>query len=195
MYIDSTLFDNFLKAKDITWIGIDFSQAMFTKNGFEMLQDAAYHFFQDLNHLIISDQKKYDIRLSFRKPVMYYDLSLVAKKNKAVKMSTRLVNKLFVSHQFKEEFVIDYVSSFEIDTETEFALTFVVESFDKNSKTASVWVVLFDNFKHKIILCEKFMKSPGGLNITSYWARVFYNLLFDIKSHSFERWRNLIEES
>ncbi len=195
MYINESLFNEFLTEREITWIGIDFSRAMFTKNGFEMPQEAIIHFFNDLNLLIISDQKKYDIRLSFRKPIMNYDLSLITKKNKSVKIGSHLADNISVFHQFSEKDVLEYVSTFEIDVQSRFALTFVVESLDKNSKTASLWVVLLDMHTRQAALCEKFLKSPGGLTNRSFWARVFYNLLHDIKGHSFERWVNMVRPS
>jgi hypothetical protein len=195
MYINESFFNDFLAEREITWIGIDFSRSKFTKNGFEMPQEAIFHFFNDLNLLIISDQKKYDIRLSFRKPVMHYDLSLITKKNKSVKIGSQLTEKISVAHQFSEADVMQYVSSYEITVQSRFALTLMVESLDKNSKTASIWVVLLDTHTRQVILCEKFLKTPSGLTNLSFWARVFYNLLFDIKSHSFERWVNLIQST
>ena len=195
MYINESLFNEFLTEREVAWIGIDFSRAMFTKNGFEMPQEAIIHFFNDLNLLIISDQKKYDIRQSFRKPVMHYDLSLVTKKNKSVKIASHLVDNISVFHQFSEEDLLQYVSTFEIPVQSRFALTLVVESLDRNSKTGSLWVVLLDTQTRQVVLCEKFLKSPSGLTNSSFWARVFYNLFHDIKGHSFERWVNMVRPS
>ena len=53
MYINESLFNEFLAEREITWIGIDFSRSKFTKNGFEMPQEAI---FTDLFFFVINDK-------------------------------------------------------------------------------------------------------------------------------------------
>lgn len=195
MYLNEGLFSDFLTEKEITWIGIDFSQAKFTKNGFDFPIEILQHFFLEWNTLIISDQKKYDIRLSFRKPMLNYDLSLVKKLNKTVKSSKLIDNYINLSDVYNEEYIIEYVKSLDVPCHTKFDLLFIVESFDMNSKTGAVWVVVLQSELKVPVLCEKFLKPPGGIGTRNYWARVFYNLLFDIKKYAFLRWENLIKSN
>lgn len=195
MYLNEALYTDFLNDREILWLGIDFSKARFTKKDFNITQEVLRYYLNEWNLLIISDQKKYDIRLSFRKPVMSYDLSLISKCNKTVKINNILHENITLNDLQSEESICDYVRSLEMPQQHRFALMFIVESFDTNSKTGSVWVVVTETSSKEPVLCEKFIKNPSGFGVKNYWARIFYNVLFDIKSYAFCRWENLVKKS
>lgn len=193
MYIDTPLFTEFVNAKEILWLGIDFTHAKFTRKGFEVSQEQLRTYFNEWNQLIISDQKKYDIRMSFRKPIMSYDLSMVTKANKGVRIGNILCENISIEAVHTDEQICEYVRGLNVPQTHRFALLFIVESFDTHSKTGAVWIVLFDTGTHEPVLCEKFLKVPGGFGTKSYWGRIFYNLLFDIRSYAYYRWESLIK--
>lgn len=194
MYIDSTLFSDFLTHREITWLGVDFSKAKFTRSGFEMTQEIMRRYFNDWNMLIISDQKKYDVRMSFRKPVMQYDLSWVSKKNKALKINNVISDFITVDAIQTDESIINYVQSNLLPSVTTYGLLFIVESFDDMTKSGTVWVVIVNTETNQVVLTEKFIKSPSGFGLRNYWGRVFYNLFFDIQKYAFLRWENLVRQ-
>lgn len=194
MYIDSTLFSDFLTRREITWLGVDFSKAKFTRSGFEMTQEIMRRYFNDWNMLIISDQKKYDVRMSFRKPVMQYDLSWVSKKNKALKINNVISDFITVDAIQTDESIINYVQSNLLPSVTTYGLLFIVESFDDLTKLGTVWVVIVNTETNQVVLCDKFIKSPSGFGLRNYWGRVFYNLFFDIQKYAFLRWENLVRQ-
>lgn len=195
MYLNEALYTDFLNDREILWLGIDFSKARFTKKDFNITQEVLRYYLNEWNLLIISDQKKYDIRLSFRKPMMSYDLSLISKCNKTVKINNILHENITLNDLQSEESICNYVRSLEMPQQHRFALMFIVESFDANSKTGSVWVVVTETSSKEPVLCEKFIKNPSGFGVKNYWARIFYNVLFDIKSYAFCRWENLVKKS
>ena len=194
MYMNESLFKDFLSNREILWLGINFSQAKFTRQGLDFSQEIMQHYFQDWNKLILNDQKKYDIRMSFRKPIMQYDLSLVTKINKTAKASNILVPHISFKDMLQEDGVREYIAQYPVVSDIRFALTFLVESFDTLAKTASIWVVIFQTADAELVLCEKFLKTPGGFGARNYWARTFYNLLFDIKKQDYLRWENMVKE-
>lgn len=194
MYINSTLFSDFLTHREITWLGVDFSKAKFTRSGFEMTQEIMRRYFNDWNMLIISDQKKYDVRMSFRKPVMQYDLSWVSKKNKALKINNVISDFITVDAIQTDESIINYVQSNLLPFVTTYGLLFIVESFDDLTKLGTVWVVIVNTETNQVVLCDKFIKSPSGFGLRNYWGRVFYNLFFDIQKYAFLRWENLVRQ-
>lgn len=194
MYLDKELFIDFLSNKDILWSGINFAKAKFTRKGFDFSQEIMQHYFHDWNLMILNDQKKYDIRMSFRKPVMQYDLAQVTKINKGVKVSQILTKHIDIDDILSEADICSYMQQFSYPNSQKYGLMIIVESFDTSTKMASLWVVIFCTQNGKVVLCEKFLKSPSGLGTRSYWARTFYNLLFDIKTTAFLRWENLIAE-
>ena len=194
MFLNEKLFSEFLSDKEILWLGIDFSKAKFTKKGFDISQDSLRQLFNEWNLLIISDQKKYDIRLSFRKPIMSYDLSALSKKNRSIRLSGILREHIHLNDLLDEERIQHYISNIEMSQQHRFALLFIVESFDAVSKTGSVWVTVAETATRQIVLCEKFIKLPSGFGTKNYWGRIFYNILFDIKNYAFYRWENLVSQ-
>ena len=70
---------------------------------------------------------------------------------------------------------------------------FVVESFDSSVKTAAIWVVITKTDTQEVVLCEKFLKKPGGIGTRNYWARTFYNVFYDIQSNTFLRWEHMTQ--
>lgn len=193
MYINPTLFTEFINSKEILWLGIDFTHAKFTRKGFDVPQDVLRNYFNEWNQLIISDQKKYDIRMSFRKPVMSYDLSSVTKANKSVKTSNILCENITIEAVHTDEGICKYLRQLSTPQQHRFALIFIVESFDSFCKTGAVWVGLFDTVSHEPVLCEKFLKVPSGFGTKSYWGRIFYNILYDIRSYAYYRWESLVK--
>ena len=192
MYLNEELFIDFLNVKEILWTGINFAKAHFTQKGFNFSQEILQHYFLDWNRLIINDQKKYDIRMSFRKPVMSYDLSMVTKMNKGLKVSGLVRSNIGIRDVLSDEQVREYVATLELPKSQRYALMILVESFDESTKMAALWMVVARTEDSEPVLCEKFLKAPGGIGTRNYWARSFYNLLFDIKSHSFLRWENMV---
>lgn len=195
MYLNEELFLEFLDVKDILWTGIIFSKAHFTRGVLDFTQSVFQRYMHDWNMMIINDQKKYDIRMSFRKPVMQYDLSLATKLNKSMKFTQVVRNRIASKYVLDDEQVREYFSQLEYPKSLKFALSLMVESFDDASKVAAIWVVLVKTETNEVVLCEKFLKVPHGFGIRNYWARTFYNVLFDIKSSSFLRWENMVKTS
>lgn len=194
MYMNEELFVDFLNVKEILWVGINFSQAKFTRNGFSFTHEIMQHYFHQWNMLILNDQKKYDIRMSFRKPVMQYDLSMVTKLNKSLKINDVLTRFIGIKDVFKDEQMCQYVSKLQFPQTLKYALTFVVESFDSGLKNAAIWVVVVETATREVVLCEKFLKKPAGIGTRNYWARTFYNVFYDIQSNSFMRWENMVKD-
>lgn len=193
MYINTPLFTEFISAKEILWLGIDFTLAKFTRKGFDVPQDTLRTYFNEWNQLIIADQKKYDIRMSFRKPIMSYDLAQVTKANKSVRASNILCENISIEAVRTDEQICEYVRRLEMPQTHHFALLFLVESFDTHSKTGAVWIALADTKTHEPVLCEKFLKVPSGFGTKNYWGRIFYNLLYDIRSYAYYRWESLVK--
>ena len=130
MFVNEPFLIDFLADRELLWLGINFSKARFTRKGMDFSQEILQHYFHDWNLLIINDQKKYDIRMSFRKPVMQYDLSVVTKANKAIRPPQILAHRIDLKHLLTEEIIAEYVQSLSCPTDCKYALTLMVESFD-----------------------------------------------------------------
>jgi hypothetical protein len=193
MYINKELFLDFLKAREVAWLGIDFSKATFTKKGFEIPNDVLQLYFNEWNALIISDQKKYDVRVAFRKPIVHFDLSFVKKQNKLYKGDTPIRDVVRIENLLDENIIAHYFRDAQLPILSKYSIIFLVESFDNTIKKGSVWVIVIKSGTSELVLCERFSESPGGFNIKSYWARVFFNIFFNISRSSYVRWEHLVK--
>jgi len=185
---------DFLKEREVTWLGIDFSKATFTKKGFDMPNDVLQLYCNEWNALIISDQKKYDIRVAFRKPIVHFDLSFVKKQNKLHKGDTPIRDVVRIENLLDENIISHYIRLIPLPALSKYAILFMVESFDNTIKKGSVWVVVFHSNTKELVLCEEFKETPSGFNTKSYWARVFYNMFFNISRTAYLRWEHLVQE-
>jgi len=190
--LNKELFQDFLKEREVTWLGIDFSKATFTRKGFDIPNDALQLYLNEWNALIISDQKKYDIRVAFRKPVVHFDLSLIKKQNKLHKGNTLIRDVVRMENLLDTHIITNYVRQATIPDTTKYALFFMVESFDYTIKKGSVWVIILKSDTKELALCEKFTEKPSGFSIKSYWARVFFNIFFNISRTTYLQWENLV---
>jgi len=95
---------------------------------------------------------------------------------------------------YTEEDIIQYISTVNMPEQTKFAISVLVESFDKSTKNATLWIVVSDTTTKEVVLCEKFIHTPSGFNTKSYWARCFYNLFFDIQKSAYVRWESYVKE-
>lgn len=196
MYFDKNLFNEFLKQREVTWLGIDFSRATYTKDGFDLPSDILHYYFNEWNKMFILDQKKYNLRASFQKPIVSYDLKIVTKKNSIGKDKLNIKKHIIIENTIQEENLKEYVTQYNpLPSQTTFSIVFIVESLDHNLKAASVWVVILHNITKNIVLTEKFIERPKGLNTKTYWARAFYNILFKINDLHFTQWTNFIKEN
>lgn len=192
MYMNEQLFVDFLQVREILWVGINFSKAKFTREEFDYPQEVLQRYLHDWNMLILNDQKKYDIRMSFRKPVMQYDLSVITKINKSLKANDLLTKNIKANDVLSDDQMRELASVQTLPQSLPYALSLWVESFDSKVKTASIWVVITKTETQEVVLCEKFLKKPGGFGLRNYWARTFYNVFYDIQSQAFLRWENMV---
>ena len=186
---------DFLKEREITWLGIDFSKATFTKKGFNVPNDVLQLYCNEWNALVISDQKKYDIRVAFRKLIVHFDLSFVKKQNKLYKGNTPIREFVRMENLLNEDIIANHIRQATLPLISKYSLIFLVEAFDNTIKKGSVWVVLLKSDTKELVLCEEFKESPSGFNIKSYWARVFFNIFFNISRTAYVRWEHLVKEN
>lgn len=194
MYLNKELLLDFLKERELTWLGVDFSKATFTRKSFDIPNDILQLYLNEWNALIIADQKKYDIRVAFRKPIVHFDLSFVKKQNKLHKGDSYIRDVVRIENLLNTNIIANHIRQASIPSTSKYALFFMVESFDSAIKKGSVWVIILKSDTKELALCEKFTETPSGFSVKSYWARVFFNIFFNISRTAYLRWENLLRE-
>ena len=75
---------------------------------------------------------------------MEYDLSMVTKKNKSVRLNSLLSDFINLANIYSEKDIIEYIKNIDTPQNSTYALMFLVESFDDMTKTGSVWVIILN---------------------------------------------------
>ncbi|BDS15625.1 hypothetical protein [Aureispira anguillae] len=188
--------DVFTSSKiSMDFVGLDFSHVKLVgSEGFNDPSKIQNYYFGTWNGLLISEIDKYDVKKSFMKRHIDYDLSVVERVNDEVDYIDLVTNK--TPKAFSEEKIQSIINQYETkDLENEFGLSFVVHSLNKFQERAYIYVVIFDTKSKKVLFYDKMSGEAGGFGFRNYWARSIYNILNDIANFQFRKWkRNLVQK-
>ncbi|HWK03001.1 MAG TPA: hypothetical protein VNS58_05195 [Puia sp.] len=173
---------------DITWLGLDFSQAKFIgpasqfKDAGEITNDE----FRDKytvswNQLFIDEQKKFNVAEMVHRPDVKYALDVTNKANSTIK------KEFFGSspNDFKtidEKKIGDLVSRYDFQGKTGNGLLFFVEGMSKGLGEAGAWVTLVDMKAKKVLSTTYKTGKAGGFGFRNYWAKSWFNIMKEAKS-------------
>lgn len=167
------------KDKQMTWYGLDFSQAKFigafTNTGPKdsksptVLRDI---YFEGWNYVIVNEKKKYNLQFFFDKNVVKYDLSKVRAINSSVDTATMMATSVvpFTGKQIQQA-VLNYRNK---DT-SGLGLVFIIESFDRNQDLGTMHAAFFDIATGIVLFTKKVKSTPDGMGVRNYWIRTVYN--------------------
>jgi hypothetical protein len=184
------------KSKDITFLGIDFSQATFVgpildtaNSAFPSATILKEVYFKKWNDLIYEEKSKYNFREAFKKEILYYDLKYSAEQN-AKADTTNMLQEHGLVGQFTPERIQQMVWGYANSKYTGPALLFVVDYFDKNLTEAAIHVVIINYNTGKVLLNERMISNPQGFGLRNYWSRPFYNILQRINLTEWAFWKS-----
>jgi hypothetical protein len=174
---------------DITWLGLDFSQARFTGPATQYKDAGAVtqEEFRDKytiawNQLFIDEQKKYDVAEMVHRPTVKYALEVTAKANANIKKD------LFGGgpddlRTLDEKKIGDLVSNYDFQGKTGSGVLFFVEGMSKGEAKAGAWVTLVDMKTKKVLFTTFKIGKAGGFGFRNYWAKSWVNIMKDAKSN------------
>jgi len=166
-------------AQEITWFGLDYSQAYFMDNiAFPDPYKLQNKLFLEWNNFIFSEPSKFDIAESFNKTSVLYSTSFINNRNSRADIFDHIVTKWANQIMFNSDTIQEIVSSYNIPTDnTGVGLVFIVESLNKPNRQGVYWVTFFDIETKKVLLSNQIIGTPGGVGLKNYWANSFYNAL------------------
>jgi hypothetical protein len=166
-------------AQEITWFGLDFSQAYF-------IDDVAFpnptrlkdELFLEWNNFVFKEPRKFDIKKAFNKRGVSYSTSYINSRNEEVNINKRVGNFWLQENYFNGDTIQNIVASYNLlKNNSGVGLVFIVESLDKPNKRGIYWVTFFDIETKKVLLTEQIIGIPGGAGLRNYWANSFYSAL------------------
>ena len=175
---------------DITWLGLDFSQAKFIgpASQFKDAGEVSSEEFRDKytvswNQLFIDEQKKFNVAEMVHRsgPEVKYALEVTAKANGNIK------REIFGAspNDFKtldEKKIGDLVSRYDFQGKTGTGVIIFVEGMSKGLGEAAGWVTEVDMKSKKVILTTYKVGKAGGFGFRNYWAKSWANILKEAKS-------------
>ncbi|HYG37169.1 MAG TPA: hypothetical protein VD908_01060 [Cytophagales bacterium] len=173
------------KADEIVWFGLDFSHAkMIGSEGFKSPQEVQNKFFDSWNQLILMEPEKYNLKETFNKQNIIYDLTIVEKRNANVKASELVINK---DYSLDKKLIPQIIKTYKSDQKKGIGLVFIVESFNKLRENGTVFITFFDLATKKVLLTEKVAGAAGGFGLRNYYGRSISNILKQTES-DYDRW-------
>ncbi len=173
---------------DITWLGLDFSQAKFIgpATQFKDAGEITNEEFRDKytvswNQLYVDEQKKFNVAEMVHRPTVKYALEVTAKANSNIKKEFFGANP----NDFKtldEKKIGDLVSKYDFQGKTGQGVLFFVEGMSKGLGEAGAWVTLVDMKTKKVLLTTYKTGKSGGFGFRNYWAKSWYNIMKEAKS-------------
>jgi hypothetical protein len=163
-------------SKEATWYGLDFSKVkLIGSEGFTDALKIKNVFFPSWNNLIINEPAKYNLQLMFHKDTVFFDLSVIDKRNK-------------LPYALDKNTIAEIIKEYNSKEKEGLGIVFIMESLDKPKRIATMWVTFFDIASKTVLLTEKMSGKPGGAGFRNYWARTYYNVMAKIKKTEYLKW-------
>lgn len=177
----------FERETPITWLGLDFSGAVFIGDSEKFSNDeTVYNLMKSLNALMIDESEKYHIPKTFYKDNVEKALQITEQQNSMLKASALRAEK---PHSFSPKFIQEIISRYDFKGKTGIGLMFNVENFSKPDGKGVVWITFLDMKTKKVLMTERMIDEPGGFGLRNYWAGCIYGILKQIQRTEYSTWK------
>lgn len=184
-------------SKSIVWYGLNFSEAKMIGQ-FDQAMGAGMATPGDLktkwmpawNNLIVVEPKNFKIKEAFKKDEVFYDIASTEKQNQNINSEDLMSSNSF-TFKDAQKTVSDVVSKLSEGEKTEgIGVVFVVESFDKSSDQANVYVTVFDIKTKNVLVSEKITGKPAGIGMRNFWAGAIKHIIKEIDTTYYHKWKS-----
>jgi hypothetical protein len=150
----------------ITWYGLDFSKGKL-ENDFKNPKELIQAFINGWNEYVVSTQA--DIRSLLKKEHLDVDLSIVTERNLNFSNSKENLTKGIISQM---------ISGYKVHKTEGIGLVFIIDSFDKSTEKANVWVTFFDIASKKVLLTEQVTgKTKRSSSMVLHWGTAMLDIM------------------
>jgi len=166
----------------ITWLGIDFSKAIYIGDPGTVSPDEMKGLFTKINMLIISEPDKYDIKKYFNKSTVEINITYTEENNKSIE-SDKLYSLNSKDYQKNNGSIVKTVVDkykFE-DSEKGIGLIFIVDGMNKMIEEASMWVTFVNMETKEIVFTERLTGTAEGFGFRNHWAGAVYDVMKKVK--------------
>lgn len=184
----------------ILWMGIDYSQVKLYGScapaalpGFEKVEKEAEEirdvYFPAWNQLILNESDKYNLARALRRSKIPSDLTMMEVRNSDTDLNNMFALKKV---ELSPEAILNIIQSYEmsvIDKKKGIALVFIMESMNKNTEKAIMYVTFFNIRTKEVLITERMIGRASGAGFRNYWVRPFYEVIKRIYESKYKSWK------
>ncbi|MFT3701933.1 MAG: hypothetical protein QM802_06175 [Agriterribacter sp.] len=181
---------DFFKSPDVplTYLGIDYTQAKILNELGGNPNDVRDRQFAGMNQVVIQEVKKYDLTKVFDRPNITNDLSFVTAKNAKID-----ADKIFENSsdevRFKNTTIESIVKGYDFGSKKGIGFLIVMESMNKTSAQASMYVTFVDMASRKVLYTERMTGKAGGIGFRNYWIKPVFFVFEEIRKSKYDDWK------
>ncbi|MFT3751294.1 MAG: hypothetical protein QM768_23485 [Agriterribacter sp.] len=172
----------------LTYLGVDFTRAKILNELAANNMDIRDRQLPAINQVIVNEPKKYDFQKAFSKTTVNNDIALVNAKNAKID-AEKMVESSSDAVHLKKADIEAIVKGYDFGGKKGIGLMFIMESMNKASAEASMYVTLIDMSGRKVLLTERMTAKAAGFGFRNYWAKTIYEVLDDIKKSKYKEWK------
>lgn len=172
----------------LTYLGVDFTHAKVLNEIAANGMDIRDRQFPAINQVIVNEPKKYDFQKAFSKSTVNNEISFVNAKNAKID-AEKMMESSPDAVQLKKTDIDAIVKGYDFGGKKGIGLMFIMESMNKTSAEAAMYVALIDMSAKKVLLTERMTAKAAGFGFRNYWAKTIYEVLNDIKKSKYKEWK------
>lgn len=172
----------------LTYLGVDFTRAKVLNEISVNAMDIRDRQYAGINQVIIAEPKKYDFSKAFTKNAVGNDISQANQKNAKIDAEKIMENSADELHLKKTD-VEAIVKGYDFSGKKGIGLLFIMETMNKTTATASMYVNLIDMGSGKLLLSERMSAKAAGFGFRNYWAKTIHGVLEEIKKSKYKEWK------
>ena len=173
----------------LTYLGVDFTRAKVFNDIAANAMDIRDRQFAAINQVIVNEPKKYDFQKALSKSNVTNDISFVNAKNAKIDAEKIIESNSADEVRFTKATIESIVKGYKFAGKKGIGLMFIMESMNKASAQASMYVTFIDIASGKVLLTERMTAKAVGFGFRNYWAKTVYEVLDDIKKSKYKEWK------
>jgi hypothetical protein len=182
--------DVFNKDTEITWLGLDFSNAKFLgdREKFGSESDVK-HLFTAWNELILNESDKFNVAKAVDRSKVTNAIDVTTARNAEVDVQAIFTDNQKDYLHIQPSDIEGIVSSFDFKGKTGIGLVFIVESFSKPNEEGSMYVTFVNMGSKELLFSERLVAEPKGFGMRNFWAGCIYGVLTKMQKKEFGNWK------
>ncbi len=182
--------DVFNPSTEITWLGLDFSDAKFIGDRERLGSESDIrHLLDALNELMIKEADKYNVAAAIQKKKVENGTQVANEHNAELDVMTMISSDGKDHIHLKASDVEEIISNYDFKGLNGIGLIFNVESFNKIIEEGSIWITFVNMNTKEVLFTERLVAPPSGFGMRNFWAGSVNGVLTKIKKKEFENWR------